>query len=137
MAKAPISKSTRPDPLEPRYDVDPQTGAAIEVFYADDLLAKSFGTRIGWHWWTCRRGFQPSAPTGPFPTSYAAYRNVASPWTGHVPTFGLRRTIFAALAVADAPPIAARDTPGGLFVKRPSSEQSQPLPEQIHGKVAS
>jgi hypothetical protein len=81
MAKVPLSKSVRCDPHEPLYDVDPRTGAAIEVFYADDVLAKSFGTHPGWFWWSCRRGFLPDGvPTGPFATSYAAYRDVASRW---------------------------------------------------------
>jgi len=75
------SKSERRDANEPLYDVDPRTGAAIEVFYADEVLAKSFGTRTGWFWWSCRRGFLPDGqPTGPFGTSYAAYRDVALQW---------------------------------------------------------
>jgi hypothetical protein len=69
------------DAHEPLYDVDPRTGAAIEVFYADHVLAKSFGARPGWFWWSCRRGVLPEdLPSGPFATSYAAYRNVASRW---------------------------------------------------------
>ena len=81
MAKALMSKSARRDPHEPLYDADPRTGAAIEVFYADDVLAKSFGTRPGWFWWSCRRGFLPDGlPTGPFATSYAAYRDIATRW---------------------------------------------------------
>ena len=81
MAKASLSK--RRDPHEPLYDVDPRTGAAIEVFYADDVLAKSFATRPGWFWWSCRGGFLPDGqPTGPFATRYAAYRNVAMQWIG-------------------------------------------------------
>ena len=60
---------------EPLYDIDPQTGDTVEIFYADGALAKSFGTRPGWHWWSCRRGSPPDgAVTGPFPTSYRAYR---------------------------------------------------------------
>jgi hypothetical protein len=75
---------------EPLYDVDPRTGAAVEVFYADDVLAKSFGTHTGWFWWSCRRGFLPDGqPTGPFGTSYAAYRNIASRWVAT--SFGHRR----------------------------------------------
>ena len=35
---------------EPLYDVDPRSGATIEVFYADRVLAKSFGTRARWFW---------------------------------------------------------------------------------------
>jgi hypothetical protein len=61
---------------EPLYDTDPRTGDSVEIFYADSVLANSFGTRPGWFWWSCGRGFLPDrAPTGPFPTSYAAYRD--------------------------------------------------------------
>ena len=81
MANAYTSKSQRRDAYEPLYEVDPRTGAAIEVFYADDVLAKSFSTRPGWFWWSCPRGFLPDGkPTGPFATSYAAYRNIARQW---------------------------------------------------------
>ncbi|MGO9683129.1 MAG: hypothetical protein ACLPTZ_11175 [Beijerinckiaceae bacterium] len=58
------------------YDVDPQTGASVEVFYADRALAKSFGRDSGWFWWSCQPACLPDgSPTGPFATSYAAYRN--------------------------------------------------------------
>jgi hypothetical protein len=61
---------------EPLYDVDPRTGAPIEIFYADDIIAASFGKRsAGWLWWTCPRGDLPGEPTGPFGTSYGAYRD--------------------------------------------------------------
>jgi hypothetical protein len=75
---------------EPLYDVDPNSGDSVEVFYADDVLAKSFGTRPGWFWWRCRRGSLPDGlVTGPFPTSYAAYRDTpGSPKT--VAQFGKR-----------------------------------------------
>jgi hypothetical protein len=61
---------------EPLYDINSQTGVSIEVFYADRAL-ESFGRRgAGWFWWARRRGFSPEGPaTGPFPTSYAAYRH--------------------------------------------------------------
>ena len=61
---------------EPLYDINPQTGVSIEVFYADRAL-ESFNRRgAGWFWWARRRGFSPEGPaTGPFPTSYAAYRH--------------------------------------------------------------
>jgi hypothetical protein len=38
----------------------------------------SFGRGgAGWFWWSRRRGFSPDGPaTGPFATSYAAYRHV-------------------------------------------------------------
>jgi hypothetical protein len=77
MAKLVTSHSDRCAVNEPLYDVDPRTGDTVEIFHADSALAKSFGTRPGWHWWSCRRGFLPDRqPTGPFPTSYAAYRNM-------------------------------------------------------------
>ena len=79
MARAVISDPRRRTAYEPLYDIDPQTGASVEIFYADRVLATSFGTR-----W---RGvvlvvlsaqlLPDGPPTGPFATSYAAYRNFA------------------------------------------------------------
>jgi hypothetical protein len=74
MARAAISNTGRAA-CEPLYDIDPQTGASVEVFYADRVLAKSFGRDSGWFWWSCQVGFLPGEPTGPFATSYAAYRD--------------------------------------------------------------
>ena len=51
MARAVISDPKRRAAFEPIYDADPQTGASIEVFFADHWLARSFGTS-GWFWWT-------------------------------------------------------------------------------------
>ena len=64
---------------EPFFDVDPLTGASIEVFYADRTL-ESFGREgAGWFWWPRRRGFAPEGPArGPFPTDYSAYRHAAA-----------------------------------------------------------
>jgi hypothetical protein len=93
-----VEQNSKYDPL---YDIDPRTGASVEVFYADRVLAKSFGTRAGWYWWTCRRGFLPDGlPTGPFATSYAAYRNIATRWmaTQTVTSFGHRRRAHVAAA---------------------------------------
>ncbi len=93
-----MSKSARRDLLELLCDVNPRTGAAIEVFYADDVLAKSFDTRPGWFWWSCRRGSLPDGqPIGPFATSYRAYRNVASRWMPalYLKPFGRRLGAFA------------------------------------------
>jgi hypothetical protein len=60
---------------EPLYDFD-RTGAVIEVFYADAVLAASFGKHsAGWMWWTCWRGDRPCEPSGPFSSSYLAYRD--------------------------------------------------------------
>lgn len=36
--------------------VHPQTGAGVEIFYADRALAASFGAHAGWFWWACRFG---------------------------------------------------------------------------------
>ncbi len=76
MSRAVICIPWRRAAGEPLYDFDQQTGATVEVFYADRVLAKSFGTRPGWFWWTCRSDFLPhEPPTGPFASSYLAYRN--------------------------------------------------------------
>jgi hypothetical protein len=76
VARAVISDPKRRADFEPLYDIDPQTSASVEVFYADRALANSFGSSTGWFWWTCQRGFLPEElPAGPFATSYAAYRN--------------------------------------------------------------
>ena len=68
--------SAPPPRHEPLYDVHPRTGASIEVFYADRTL-ETFGKGgAGWFWCSRRRGFAPGdPPTGPFATSYAAYRH--------------------------------------------------------------
>ena len=60
---------------EPLFDIHPRTGVSIEVFYADRTL-ETFGRGgAGWFWWSRRRGFSPDgSATGPFATSYAAYR---------------------------------------------------------------
>ena len=80
MARAVISDPKGRSAYEPLYDIDPRTGASIEVFYADHVLAGSFGTRgAGWFWWSCKPGFLPDGPpSGPFATSYSAYRD----WIG-------------------------------------------------------
>jgi hypothetical protein len=80
MARAIVSKMNRRPAYEPLYDIDPRTGASIEVFYADKVLAESFGTGgAGWFWWSCKPSCLPDAPpTGPFATSYSAYRD----WIG-------------------------------------------------------
>jgi hypothetical protein len=76
MARAVISDPKRRAAYEPLYERDPQTGATIEVFLADRVLAESFGMGAGWCWWTCRPGYLPDGPPiGPFATSYAAYRD--------------------------------------------------------------
>ena len=57
MARSAISDPKRRTAYEPLYDIDPQTGASVEIFYADRAIATSFGTSgIGWFWSV------PSAP---------------------------------------------------------------------------
>src|SRR5258708_38335106 len=64
---------------EPLFDVHPQTGAAIEVFYADRSLETFGRCGAGWFWWSRRRGYPAEGPaTGPFATSYAAYRHATT-----------------------------------------------------------
>jgi hypothetical protein len=64
---------------EPLYDVDPRTGATIEVFYADRALETFGRCGAGWFWCSRRRGFSPDGrATGPFATSYSAYRHALS-----------------------------------------------------------
>jgi hypothetical protein len=79
VARAVISDPKRNTAYEPLYDIDPQTGASVEIFYADPAVANSFGMcDTGWFWWTCQGGSLPEGkPSGPFGTSYAAYRNFA------------------------------------------------------------
>jgi hypothetical protein len=81
MSRAVICDPKRREPL---YDVDPRTGASVEIFYADNVLAKSFGASgPGWFWWQCQHGCLPDqVPTGPFGGSYLAYRDFAGLWTG-------------------------------------------------------
>jgi hypothetical protein len=73
---APASNPRQHPAHEPLYDIDPLTGMSIEVFYADRAL-ETFGRGgAGWFWWFRRPGFAPdSQATGPFATSYAAYRH--------------------------------------------------------------
>jgi hypothetical protein len=70
---APLEQLLRRQPI---HDVHPLTGISIEVFWADTTL-ETFGRGgAGWFWCPRRRGFSPDSPaTGPFPTSYAAYRH--------------------------------------------------------------
>jgi hypothetical protein len=61
---------------EPLFDIDPRTGVGFEVFYSDRTLETFGKSGQGWFWWSRRRGFSPDGPaTGPFSTSYAAYRH--------------------------------------------------------------
>jgi hypothetical protein len=79
VARSVISDPKRRAVNEPLYDIDPHTGASLEVFYADRVLAHSFGRSTGWFWWTCQRGFAPDGlPTGLFAASYAGTTDAIS-----------------------------------------------------------
>ena len=63
----------------PLFDVHPQTGASIEVFYADRTMETFGRCGVGWFWCWRRRGFRAGGPAaGPFPTRYSAYRDAMS-----------------------------------------------------------
>jgi hypothetical protein len=83
VARAVISDPKRHTAYEPLYEIDPQTGDSVEIFYADRAVARSFGTSdAGWFWWSCQSGSLPrDLPSGPFANSYLAYRDVATRWT--------------------------------------------------------
>jgi hypothetical protein len=68
--------ASNPTQHEPIYDIVPETGVSIEVFYTDRTL-ETFGRGgAGWFWWPRRQGCSPvGTATGPFATSYAAYRH--------------------------------------------------------------
>jgi hypothetical protein len=77
MARAVISSRQQRRPAyEPLYQIDPRTGGTLEVFYGDPVLARSFGASgPGWFYWSCRQGRLPDQPpSGPFTSSYLAYR---------------------------------------------------------------
>jgi hypothetical protein len=71
-----ISNSKQRTRFDPLYDVDPRTGSRIEIFYADRSLETFGRSGAGWFWWSRRPGFAPDGlATGPFATSYPAYRH--------------------------------------------------------------
>ena len=64
---------------EPLYEVDPRTGVSIQVLYMDRTLETFGRCGTGWFWWPRRRDRSPEgAATGPFPTSYAAFRHAVN-----------------------------------------------------------
>jgi hypothetical protein len=71
-----MAPTSRPRQREPLFDVHPGSGASIEVFYADRALETFGRCGAGWFWWSRQRGYPPEGRlTGPFGTSYAAYRH--------------------------------------------------------------
>ena len=58
------------------YEIDPTTGATIEIFCADRVVAQSFGARAaGWYW---RQRGSPNLPSGPFIVCLDAYRDAVA-----------------------------------------------------------
>jgi hypothetical protein len=73
---APLAGTLNPKQRAPLYDTNRATGVSIEVFYADRRLETFGRCGAGWFWWPRQRGCSPcGSPTGPFATSYAAYRH--------------------------------------------------------------
>jgi hypothetical protein len=55
------------------YEIDPRTGATVEIFYANGLAAQSFGARgAGFYW---RQRGSANVPSGPFLICLDAYRD--------------------------------------------------------------
>jgi hypothetical protein len=76
MSHAPTSMPRQRGAHEPLYDIDPRTGVSFEVFYSDRTLETFGNCGAGWFWWPRRCGFSPDgSPTGPFATTYSAYRH--------------------------------------------------------------
>jgi hypothetical protein len=75
MSDAPHNRGQR-SAHEPLYDINPRTGAWVEVFYADSS-PETFGRGgAGWFWWSGRCGCpREGSPMGPFATGYAALRH--------------------------------------------------------------
>jgi hypothetical protein len=91
MARAIITANPERRPaLEPLYFRHPDTDACVEIFWADHMLAQSFGVRgLGWFHWTCEYGGLPGPVAGPFVSAFAACRDALG--GSNRPAFGLRR----------------------------------------------
>ena len=101
----------------------PHTGDSIEVFFADHWLAKSFGMHTGWFYWSCQRGYLPKEPpTGPFATSYAAYRNA----------LGAGKLLFEKEALSEQS--CAEGQPHGQSA--PEARHAEPRKTNSHPKAA-
>jgi hypothetical protein len=71
------------------FDVNPVTGAIIEVFWADRTL-ETFSKGAGWFWQVRERGYAANGPAiGPFFSTYLAYRHALERRT-NPPQFGRR-----------------------------------------------
>src|SRR6476619_5364492 len=95
---------------EPLYDIDPQTGTTIEVFYADRTLETFGRCGAGWFWWPRRRGCSPDgSPTGPFATSYSAYRHAINTRPTNIQRHLAEYDRLAALCIKLGPEIPSVD----------------------------
>jgi hypothetical protein len=56
------------------FEIDVRSGETIEIFYADTVVAQSFGARGAGFYWR-KRGCSPNTPSGPFIVCLDAYRN--------------------------------------------------------------
>jgi hypothetical protein len=91
--RAPTSNPGYRAAPEPLFDIHPRTGVSIEVFFSDRTLETFGRCGSGWFWWPRRRGFSPDGPaTGPFATSYAAYRQAVTAPLAHRSPGGGRLT---------------------------------------------
>ena len=70
MAQPMATDPKRRAALEPLYDIDPRTGASIEVFYADRSLETFGQCGSGWFWWSRRHGFVPFGQSSEWPIRY-------------------------------------------------------------------
>ena len=72
----PYAPASNPRQHEPLFDVHPLTGISFEVFHSNRSLETFGWGGAGWFWWSRRPGCAPDgSATGPFATSYAAYRH--------------------------------------------------------------
>ena len=62
------------------YEIDPRTGQTIEIFFADSVVAQSFGARGAGFYWR-RRDCSSDAPSGPFIVGLDAYRSATQAMT--------------------------------------------------------
>jgi hypothetical protein len=78
---------------DPLYEIDHQTGATIEVFYANRTLETFGGCGAGWFWWLRRQGCSPGGlPTGPF---VRATQRIAMRWLRECRSAAMHGAAFA------------------------------------------
>jgi hypothetical protein len=91
-----MALASNPRQHEPLFDVHPRTGVSFEVFYADRTLETFGRDGAGWLWWPRRLGLSPEGPaTGPFATSYAAYRHALGTILGISGHFDLEYNVIS------------------------------------------